>query len=76
MCDRTCYHLVLGLGGVAFYSVVSALLANTRRHTRTHCMAAKEPEELDAAAVKAMSSREKGPIILVIWDDWDRKKTV
>lgn len=29
MCDRTCYHLVLGLGGVALYSVVSALQART-----------------------------------------------
>ena len=26
MCDRTCYHLVLGPGRVALYSVVSALL--------------------------------------------------
>lgn len=51
------YHLVLGPGGVALYSLVSAAAA--RAHARTHActvMAAEEPEEQDELAVKAISS--------------------
>lgn len=59
MCDRTCYHLVLGPGGVALYSLVSALPAHTHTQTHTYAhtlMSAEEPGEQDEVAVKAISS--------------------
>lgn len=54
MCGRMCALLALGPGGLAPYSVVSALVWFT--HTQTLWMAAKEPEERCEAAVKAISS--------------------
>lgn len=48
---------MLGPGGVALYSLVSALAAHARTHTHEHTlMAAEEPEERDEVAVKAISS--------------------
>lgn len=74
MCDRTCYHLVLGLEGVALYSVVSALPAHTHRERRTPFgWLLRSRRSVGEVAVKAISSWEKGLLIFVrqsIWDDW------
>ena len=83
MCDRTCYHLVLGPEEWRCIQLCQhSYSSHTHTHTQIHTlwMAAKESEERDEVAVKAISSWEKGLIILVrqsIWDDWGQMgKTV